>query len=104
LAEHGLFGLLALILLLVIPIRNLSRARSPADKAMVAAMAGWGLLYLLVNAMRLAAPSFLLGLTCVSFLSEENGRLLLRQRFKLLIARSQRALRLRDAYRQPEAG
>ena len=87
LAEHGLFGLLALILLLIIPVRNLLRAKTPMGKALVAAFAGWAVLFMLINAMRLAAPAFFLGLTCATFLSEEQMLFALKQRVVKFLSR-----------------
>lgn len=92
LAEHGVFGLVAMILVLVIPLRNLMRARTPIGKALVAAMAGWALLYMLVNAMRLAAPAFCMGLTCATFLSHEEITLAIKQRLVNFVSRKGRGM------------
>jgi O-antigen ligase len=64
LAEHGILGVLSFCFLLVLAIRTVANARTPASRALVAAMLTWFGLFLLVNAMRLAAPAFLFGLAC----------------------------------------
>jgi O-antigen ligase len=66
LAEHGLFGLGALLLLVLMVARRASQARSPAARAMVLSMMGWTLLYMSHSAMRLAAPGLLFGLAWAS--------------------------------------
>jgi len=53
LAEHGIFGLVAVILLFVMAVRNLRRARTSLGKALVASMTGFSLLFILINGMRL---------------------------------------------------
>jgi hypothetical protein len=74
LAEHGAFGLAALLLFLVSGARNLRRARGFKSKAMTAAMMGWSCLYMLNAAMRLAAPAFAFGLSFATLLPEENAK------------------------------
>lgn len=70
LAEHGILGALAIALLLILAIRTIAGARTLQARAFVVAMLVWVMLFLLVNAMRLAAPSFLFGLACaVTFAS-----------------------------------
>lgn len=62
LAEHGAFGLIALILLLVMAAGRMLAASAPEDKALAAALLAWSLLFLFVNGMRISAPSFCFGL------------------------------------------
>jgi O-antigen ligase len=64
LAEHGILGVMSLCALLLLAMRTLMNARSLHSRALVAAMLVWFGLFLLVNAMRLAAPAFLFGLAC----------------------------------------
>lgn len=73
-AEHGIFGLAALLVLLFAAGRNLIRARRSNQKAYVIALTGWSCLYMVNAAMRLAAPSFMLGLAFVTQLDEEKIR------------------------------
>jgi len=68
LAEHGLLGLAALIFLFGLTAKAFLASRGPMSKALVAAFATWALLFMVVSAMRLAAPAFLLGLIHAHFL------------------------------------
>ncbi|HMG24468.1 MAG TPA: O-antigen ligase family protein [Kofleriaceae bacterium] len=70
LAEHGMLGVLAIGALIVLGIRAVAGARTLRARAYVVAMLVWVTLFLLVNAMRLAAPAFMFGLACsVSYAS-----------------------------------
>jgi O-antigen ligase len=62
LAEHGVFGLAAALVLLWMALRALRDAAPGADRGAAAAMVAWGLMFMLISATRLAAPSFVLGL------------------------------------------
>lgn len=62
LAEHGLFGAGSLALLVLISLRAVMKQRTVLGRAMAAALATWALAYMANAAMRLAAPSFALGL------------------------------------------
>lgn len=73
LAEHGLLGLDALLLLLVMAIRNFRRASTAESKMLVTSFLVWSLLFMAGSAMRIVAPSFLFGLSFAMFLPE--GRL-----------------------------
>jgi hypothetical protein len=70
LAEHGTLGLIAIPLLFIAILRNLLRARSNEQKAVSAAALGWSFLYMMNAAMRLVAPSLMLGLTFASLFRE----------------------------------
>jgi hypothetical protein len=70
LAEHGVFGVIALLLLLIISFRSFVRARTNREKAFVCSILIWVFLYLSVNAMRIAAPSLLFGLAFISLSGE----------------------------------
>ena len=63
LAEHGLLGLLATALLLLMAWENLRRARGAAAQGIVAAAIVWTFAFMLVSGMRLLAPSLVFGLT-----------------------------------------
>jgi O-antigen ligase len=67
LAEHGLLGLLSLMILVGMLGAAVLRARGPLAKAVALGCVLWGTAYLTVNDMRIAAPSFLLGLSCSAF-------------------------------------
>jgi hypothetical protein len=62
-AEHGLFGATAIVLLFFAGFQNFKHATSSRERAIVLAMAAWSTLFMLNSAMRLVAPSFGFGLT-----------------------------------------
>lgn len=68
LADHGLLGAGALVLLLLMTVQAFLRAREPLARAIVAAFAFYAFLFMAVSAMRLAAPAFLLALIHARFL------------------------------------
>lgn len=72
LAEHGLFGLLALVMLVLLSVLHFRRARTPEAQALVAATISWSFLFMAVSAMRLAAPAFMYGLAAVTLLTTPN--------------------------------
>ncbi len=71
-AEHGTFGLVAFLLLLLMAVRSVQLARDPWHKALVAAMLGWAFVFMMNAAMRLVAPAFILGLTMAQLAPEEE--------------------------------
>lgn len=66
LGEHGIFGLAALLVLLSLVAGNVVKAPGPREKAIVACFSLWCMSFFTVNAMRIAAPSFLIGVTCAT--------------------------------------
>jgi O-antigen ligase len=64
LSEHGILGVLAILLLFVMGLRAVLAARTLMSRALVVALFVWFTLFLLVNAMRVSAPSFVFGLAC----------------------------------------
>jgi O-antigen ligase len=74
LAEHGILGVMSIFLLFVLAIRTVANARTLHARALVSAMLVWFALFLLVNAMRLAAPAFLFGLACCIAYSSMSPR------------------------------
>ncbi len=74
LAEHGVFGVGALVLFAVGAVSNLQRARTSRHKAMTAALIAWSFAYMLNAAMRLVAPSFLFGLAFAAWANDERKR------------------------------
>ncbi|HEX8217926.1 MAG TPA: O-antigen ligase family protein [Chloroflexia bacterium] len=72
LAEHGFFGLIAFLLLLVMSYQNYRRAQGTAQKGFVAAMVVWTMLFMLNSAMRLVAPALIFGLT-FGYLPADDG-------------------------------
>jgi O-antigen ligase len=68
LAEHGLFGIVAGLLLFVMAARSflrIGRMRNINTKALLAPMEVWALLYMIDKAMRLVAPAFTFGLSFI---------------------------------------
>jgi len=72
LAEHGLFGLVALFLLMIMGLQNFRRERSTQGRAIIAGMVVWSLVYMLGNAMRTVATSFNFGLSFAKFNFKSN--------------------------------
>jgi O-antigen ligase len=77
LAEHGILGLAAILLLLILGAKNVIRVRDPRSKAIVVALISWSFLFMLNAGMRLVGPSFMVGLTCLTLLPQ--ARFVLRQ-------------------------
>lgn len=73
-AHHGSFGLVAIICLLVMTVKNLTRQRSILGRALVAGFSVWAALFMLNAAMRLAAPSFILGMSFVTIAGHRRRR------------------------------
>lgn len=99
LSEHGIFGLVAMGLLLFMAAQNVKNARSAEDKAMVVALIVWSFLFMMNGAMRLAAPAFLFGLSFARFYLEKPGL-----RASRKATRPQAAGFARRAYIQARAG
>ena len=62
LAEHGMFGLTSIVILLLLCSRNVFSAPDFKSRAFIAASVVWPLMFMMVNAFRLVAPAFLIGL------------------------------------------
>jgi hypothetical protein len=75
LAEHGVLGLSALMLLLCAGARRIVTAQSNVGKGLTAALVGWSLFNMLHAGMRIAAPSFAFGLAYATLVEEENLRM-----------------------------
>ena len=75
LAEHGVLGILVIVFLILLAARTIRGAHTLLARAVVVALVVWTALFLLVNAMRLAAPSFVFGLACsVAYASQPVRR------------------------------
>ena len=66
LAEHGLFGLGAILVLLVLFLKNLACTENPSQRAITVVAVVWSSMFMTSNAMRLAAPSYMFGLSCIT--------------------------------------
>lgn len=64
-AEHGLLGLIALAALAAMAIRSIQSQSTWRAKAIAAAWLAYAVLFMLVDATRLAAPAFAFGLSSV---------------------------------------
>ncbi|MBZ5605588.1 MAG: O-antigen ligase family protein [Acidobacteriia bacterium] len=74
LAEHGLFGLAALVVLAILAWSRFKDARDLSTSAICAALLAWTFLYIGANAMRIAVPAFVFGLGSATFLPALSGR------------------------------
>ena len=72
LAEHGLFGLTALAILLASGLRRYRSAGTPLTKAFVSACLAWSFGAMAGYAMRVAATSFVMGLGWCSLQTDEE--------------------------------
>ena len=61
-SEHGMFGIAAMVCLILIFVSNLIRQTSGAGKALLTGLFVWSSLFMFNAGMRLAAPSFILAL------------------------------------------
>jgi O-antigen ligase len=77
LAEHGLLGLVALILLIGMAVQNAFRSgQSTVERGVVNALLVWSMVYFGHTAMRTAAGSFLFGMSFATFaLGDDLGAL-----------------------------
>lgn len=80
LADHGLFGVTALILLVGMTGQAFFKAKGPWAKAVVASLAAYCFLFMVASGMRLVTPGFLLGLIHAQFQEENPLNLRLRRR------------------------
>ena len=71
-SEHGIFGVAALISLSAMAIVNIKRQQSIFGRALVVGVSVWCVLFMINAGMRLAAPSYLWGMT---FMTIVNYRL-----------------------------
>jgi O-antigen ligase len=74
LAEHGMFGLTSLVLLLAMGARNLYRARTGRAVGLMLPVVAWGHLFLVTNAARLVSPFTLIGLTFAAFTADRSRK------------------------------
>ena len=72
-AEHGAFGIAALIILLSCVYRAFRQARTPYAKAFCLAMATYGLLFMAVSSTRLAVVALAFGLASVRVTPENKS-------------------------------
>ncbi len=81
LAEHGLFGLAAIVFLAWMAAKRLISFSSPVGKAIAASFTVWALLFMFHAAMRMGSASFIFALGAAHLMSDEGGRSRARRRF-----------------------
>jgi O-Antigen ligase len=74
LAEHGMLGALALVVLSVIVVRTLRLVRTIHSRAFVTSLLAWAALFLTIDAMRIVAPAFVVGLACAIAAASSRAR------------------------------
>lgn len=74
LAEHGIFGVIALLILMAITWKRFRATGGPMEKAYTVCFLTWALVFMAHSATRLVAPSFLFGLAAAKLLLSENVR------------------------------
>ncbi len=72
LAEHGIPGAGAILMLCVLGCRAVLRRRDNRQKAFVMMLMTWSWLYMFINAMRLLAPSVMFGLATAVLLIDDD--------------------------------
>ncbi len=82
LAEHGAFGLVALLSLIAMSLINLKRQPSNLGRALVIGASAWSVMFMLNAGMRLGAPAFIWGLTFVTIMSPLPRRIPRRPRLQ----------------------
>lgn len=65
-SEHGLFGVIAVLVLILIAVQCFLKQETIFGRALIAGMVAWCCLFMFNAGMRLAAPSFLWGLCFVN--------------------------------------
>ncbi len=73
LAEHGMWGLTAIAVLLYLSLQHFKRARTTKGRALNASMTFWSFGFLFATAMRIVAPSLIFGLTAAFILPEQEA-------------------------------
>ena len=68
-AQHGVFGIAAILLMIAIAWRDVASQRNAVGRAMAVALISWSVLTMFHAAMRLAAAPFIFGLAAALFLS-----------------------------------
>lgn len=69
LAEHGLFGLVALVILIFLPVVRFFKSRSLFQRALMLVCIGFCFVFMSHSATRLAAPGFLYGMSFIVFVN-----------------------------------
>lgn len=70
-SDHGTLGIVALLTLFLIVGVNIKRAPTLMNKAIVASLLAWSFTFMAHVGMRLAAPSFMIGVTFATFMLKQ---------------------------------
>lgn len=84
-SEHGMFGIAAMVCLILIFVSNLIRQSSSAGKALLAGLFVWSNLFMFNAGMRLAAPALIFGLCYLqigNFSGKRKDLNILRRQFR----------------------
>jgi len=68
-SEHGSLGIFSIFLFLLMSLLNLKKQKSSLGRALIGGTFAWCTLFMLNAGMRVAAPSFIFGLTFISLVS-----------------------------------
>jgi O-antigen ligase len=74
LAEHGILGVISLLILGITCARTLLSARTPRARALIAAFFAWFALFMMIDALRMVAPAFACGIACAIAASQSAPR------------------------------
>jgi hypothetical protein len=81
-SEHGSFGVLALLCLIAMFVLNIAKHRFGVGRALVAGCLVWSSLFMMNAGMRLAAPSFIWGMSFITIVRMQRRKPLKRNGFK----------------------
>lgn len=79
LAEHGMFGVTALLIMVIMPIKRFFANRKILERIIIIAFIGFCFVFMTHSATRIAAPCFLYGFAFMRFvpaLAVRNRRLM----------------------------
>jgi O-antigen ligase len=71
LAEHGIWGVLALLSLLFLTLQHFQQAATLRGRLLMLTMTFWGFGFIFMAAMRVVAPSYVLGLTAARLVDRQ---------------------------------
>lgn len=73
LGEHGVLGLVSLLIMIGAGVRSYRSAPAPLGRGVCLGLAAWAVVFMAVNAFRIAAPALALGLTFAVFRRADWG-------------------------------
>jgi hypothetical protein len=96
-SEHGTFGILSLLLLFLMTVLNIKKQRLSIGKALTAGLVMWSFMYMVNSGMRLAAPSFIYGLSFIVLINSSSNIELMRRLKQIQLRQKLRRLVLKPA-------